>query len=207
MVDLIIDQVRDHKYQRRDLDGIEGLMVHRCGVDLRAGMVIGYDGVSICDAFTGKNPRWESVAKVTGHQNPYTFLIGGNVGPAAFDGKVWQALPLDEIGHHGLRFSRGHIGIGLIGDFRTRVASETQLGIATDLCADLCLMLGLISRRVVGHGEIRGAHKKKGPGQPGACPGDFLSMDSFRSSVREQMRAKLRQDAKWRLEQVGVQLP
>jgi hypothetical protein len=208
VVEVIIDRVRDHKDQRRTIDSIDGVMIHRVGVDLEAKLLIGYDAVSICDAFTGRDPKWEAVAKVTGSQNPYTFFVGGSVGPDEFDGKIWQALRIDEIGHHARKFSKRYIGIGMIGDFRVRPPSERQWLAACDLCADLCLFLGRVTSRVIGHGEMPGAHGgEKAPGMPAACPGDLLSMSAFRSAVRIEMRNKVRQDAYWRLEQVGVQLP
>jgi hypothetical protein len=208
MVGVIIDQAKDHREQIRDAKAIEGIMIHRVGVDLRQNLVIGYDALTICDAFLGRNERWAAVAKVTGRQNAYTFYVGGGLGPEQYDGHVWQALPLDEVGHHGLRFSHSHIGVALIGDFRVRPPTERQFLAAIDLCADLCLLIGLASRRIVGHGEVEHAHSgSKAPGKPGACPGDFLVMRAFRDAVHSQMLGKIRQDARWRLEQANVRLP
>ena len=208
MVDVIIDQVRDHKEQIRDAGAIEGIMIHRVGVDLRRNITIGYDALTICDAFLGRNDSWPKVAKATGRQNAYTFYVGGGLGPEHYDGYIWQTLPLDEVGHHGLRFSHSHIGIALIGDFRTRPATERQWHAAVDLCADLCLLIGSSSRRVVGHGEVEHAHNgSKAEGKPGACPGTFLVMKAFRNAVHGEMLSKIRQDARWRLEQSNVRLP
>lgn len=207
-VGVIIDQVKDAKEQIRDSKAIEGLMIHRVGVDLKTGAVIGYDAKTIADAFTGRNDRWAQVAKVTGRQNPYSFYVGGGLGPEHYDGYIWQTLPLDEIGHHGLRFSHSHLGIALIGDFRVRPPTERQWLAAVDLCADLCLLIGLASRRVVGHGEVEHAHRgNKAPGKPGACPGDFLAMKAFRAGIHSDMLGKLRYDARYRLERNGVRLP
>lgn len=208
MVDKIIELVRDHYEQERDIDVITGVMVHRVGVDLKTGVVIGHDALEIAEAFIGKNPRWKSVAKVTGNQNAYTFYVGGDLGPTNLDGHVWQALPIDEVGHHARRWSRYHIGIAMVGDFRVRPPSDKQWNAAVDLCSDLCLLFGVISKRVVGHGEVEGAHGGgKAPGKRGACPGDLWDMHAFREAVRQEMRRKTRQDASWRLEQVGVELP
>lgn len=207
MVDRIINQVRDDRAQERDLDAIKGIMLHRCGIDLRTGVVIGFEAVEIAEAFIGRNPRWHSVAKATGHQNAYTFYVGGGLGPSQYDGRVWQALPFDEVGHHGRRFSRSHIGIACIGDFRVKPPSDKQWAATIDLCADLCLLFGIISRRVVGHGEVPAAHNgSKAPGKPASCPGDLFGLDAFREAVRLDMRNKVRQDAIWRLEQTGVKL-
>lgn len=208
MVDKIIEQVKDGAEQERDLSKIASIMIHRVGVDLRTGVVLGFDALDIAEVFIGRDPRWASVAKSTGSQNAYTFYVGGDLGPKAYDGRVWQALPLDEIGHHGRRFSRYSIGIACIGDFRVKPPSERQWAAAVDIVSDLCFIFGLISRRVQGHGEVKGAHSgAKAPGRPAACPGDLWDMDAFRGSVRDDMRNKVRQDAIWRLEQVGVELP
>jgi hypothetical protein len=208
MVDRVIHLVDDGKPQHRDIDAVGGIMLHRVGVDLRTGVAIGYEAVEIAEAFIGRNPRWRSVSQVTGSQNAYTFYIGGDLGPGQYDGRVWQALPLDEIGHHGLRFSKSHIGIACVGDFRVKPPSEKQWNAAVDLCADLCLFFGVISRRIVGHGEVPGSHNgAKAPGKPAACPGDLWGMTAFRQSVRQDMRSKIHVDAAWRLEQVGTELP
>lgn len=204
MIEVITAQVKDHKYQRRDTEAIQGIMLHRCGVDLKANVVIGYDAVAICDAFTGLRPEWAAVAKVTGGQNPYTFLVGGDLGPAQYNGKIWQALPLDEIGHHARRFSSSFMGVALIGDMRVTAPSPRQWLAAVDLVADLCLMFNKATRRIFGHGEL--AHGSKGHGKSGACPGEHLDMDAFREAVRNQMRIKVRQDAYWRLEQGGAEM-
>lgn len=207
-VEVIIDRVRDHKRQTRSLDDLKGLMLHRCGVNAKTGVVIGYDAIEICDAFTGRDARWTSVAKATGHQNPYTFYIGGARGHDDLHGKVWQALELDEIGHHALTESKRYIGIALIGDFREDVPGALQWGVAVSLCSDLCLALGLTPNKVVGHGEIDAAHGgDKAPGQPAACPGDRLAMTAVRQSVKKMMRKRIRRDAVWRLQDTGYRLP
>lgn len=201
----IIEQVRDRKSQRRRLEDIDGIMIHRVGVDLKGKRLIGFDAVSICDAFTGRNPNWPDVARVTSYQNPYTFYIGGNLGPDDYDGKIWQALELEEIGHHALRLSKRYIGVALIGDFRVRASSDKQWTAAAELCSDLCLMFHFNEYRVVGHGELPDAHTgAKALGHPGACPGRFISMDAFRDSVRAEMNMKTQQAAYDRLAQLGL---
>jgi len=207
-VEVIIDRVRDHKAQPRSIDAINGLMLHRCGIDLKAGLFVGHDALEICDAFTGRDPRWPDVAQATGHQNHYTFFVGGDRGHADLHGQVWQALELGEIGHHARVYSASHIGIGLIGDFRVDTPGEKQWRAAVSLCADLCLMLGLPPRAVVGHGECREAHGgDKAPGEPAACPGGRLSMSAFRSAVTDTMAERVGRDARWRLEDAGHRLP
>lgn len=204
---VITEQVRDHSYQQRGVNALEGIMIHRAGVDAQTGVVLGYDGPSLCGVFTGRDSRWKQVATVTGRQNPYTFVIGGDRGPQAFDGTIWQCLPLDEIGHHARRFSARYLGVALVGDFRDRVPSARQYLAAVDLISDLCLLFGILSRRVVGHGEVPGAHSGgKSQQSPGACPGPLIDLDIFRKAVQTQIRNKMRQDAYWRLEQAGISL-
>jgi hypothetical protein len=208
VIDVVIDQVRDHRDQVRDLGAIEGIMMHRCGVNLKSGVVLGYDAQAICDAFLGRDPKWAEVSTATGRQNAYTFFVGGNLGPAQFDGRTWQTLDLDEVGHHGLRFSYTHLGVTAIGDFRVKPPSELQWQATIKLVTELCLLLGVPSRRVVGHGEVPHAHRGgKAPGEPGACPGDFRSMDAFRAQVRGRMLMLARNDARHRLEVLGARLP
>lgn len=208
MAENIIARVRDYKEQLRDVSAIKGIMLHRCGANLKAGLVIGHDAETICDAFTGQIPQWESVAQVTGYQNAYTFYVGGSLGPDDLDGKVWQTLPIDEVGYHGRRFSNSHIGIACIGDFRVKPPSARQWRAVLDLCADLCLMLGMPPSAVIGHGEAPRAHGgHKAPGQKEACPGDLFSCTTFRLELGLEMAAKVEQDARWRLEATGIQLP
>lgn len=205
MIENIIDQVYDGRFQARDAAVVTGIMVHRTGVDLRSGYVLGYDAVSICNAFTGKAPSWASVAKATGSQNPYTFIIGGDLDDALYNGKVWQALPLSEVGHHARRFSRPCVGIGCIGDFRTVPPSEAQRTALVDLCADLCSLFSLNPARVKGHGEVPGAHGgSKAPGKANACPGDLLDMDALRDEIKLVIEAKNIIAAQQRLSAEGL---
>ena len=206
--EVIIETVRDHRYQHRPMSSVKGIMLHRVGVDLVTGIVIGYEAVEICDAFCGRQPRWHRVAAVTGGQNPYTFYVGGDRGHLDLHGKLWQALELTEIGHHGRSASRSHIGIGLIGDFRVQPPGAKQWGAAVSLCADLCLTYDVPSKRVVGHGEVPSAHGgEKAPGRGAACPGHLLPMDVFRQQVAQVRLKRVRKDAFWRLEDHGFKLP
>ena len=150
----IIDEVDDGKHQERDWQKVQGLMLHRCGVNLVDDKVLGYDAVSVIEAFLGRRPVWEEVAKATGYQNAYTLLIGSDCGPSEYDGKVWQALPLDEIGHHARRFSRGYIGIGFIADPRRKVLSPKAWAAGIELCAKLSVGFAFNPYKTIkGHGE------------------------------------------------------
>jgi hypothetical protein len=184
----IIEEVRDHKDQERGLWQIKGLMLHRCGVDLRTGTVLGYDGLSVARAFTGKMPHLQEVAKATGFQNAYTFMVNAGVGPHYFNGSVWQALPLDEVGWHGRRFSRGWVGCAWIGDPRVQPISRHGWDAMVKLCAGLCQLQGLDPMtQIKGHGEVKDAHGgEKAPGRRASCPGLSISkLDEFRRDVRD----------------------
>jgi hypothetical protein len=195
----IIDQVDDGRHKERN-DDPWGIMVHRCGVDLQTGVVFGYHGKAVADAFLGRVPAWLDAARATGYQNAYTVLFGGDLGPAEFDGAAWQCLPLDEIGPHGRRFSPGFLGLGLIADPREKPISHRQRAALVDVCAVLCDGYGWDpTKRILGHGEVKGSHSgTKAPGRPAACPGDLLDMDALRFEIRAMMthhrRSRLAQE-------------
>lgn len=203
-IENIIDYADDGKHRQRDWKKIEGIMLHRCGVDLETEVVLGHDGRSVCDAFLGRVPKWIEAAKATGSQNAYTFFIGGDLGSSEYDGKIWQALPLNEVGYHGRRFSLPYVGVGLIFDGRYKSASDLQYDAAIDLVADLCVALGLDPYKCVkGHGEVKGAHGgSKAPGRPAACPGHkkYINLNILRDDVAVIMRDRARR----RLYEAGI---
>jgi len=183
---IIKELAKDSKCEKVDVEKYRGIILHRCGVDLKWGHELGFDAESIIHAFTSKETKFPGAAKATGYQMPYHFLIGGSFGPDEFDGKIWQTLPLEELGPHARGASGNYIGIGLIGDFRERNGTSLkQWHAAIDLCA---LILGGIERRtcdVQGHGEHRETHDgSKAPGEPNACPGDYWDMGGFRSDLK-----------------------
>lgn len=210
-IESIIDQVYDGRPDERSVDELVGVMVHRVGIDHQTGVVLGYDARPICDAFLGRVPKWAEVAKATGSQNAYTLLIGGDCGPLELDGKIWQALPLDEKGHHARRFSAPYLGVACIGDFRRHIGStpsRRQRSSLVSVVSDLCLALGFGAADVVGHGEIRGAHGgEKAPGKPAACPGDLLDMGELRSVVADEMAVSVQAAAAARLSGAGLVFP
>lgn len=179
----IRDKLDDRRSRMRNR--VEGIMVHRCGVNLRDKITIGYDGLTIGKAFIGKSPQWEEVAKATGHENAYTCYIGGNLGPPEFDGVIWQALALDDIGAHARRFSARFIGLGLIADPRVQPVSESQRWSLIELMAMICPAFDLDPyRHIRGHGEVKDSHDgSKAPGKINACPGDTLNMNLVRDDV------------------------
>jgi len=186
----ITDYADDDEHRVRDFEKLAGIMIHRCGVDLQTGVVLGYDAPSVVDAFLGRVDKWKAVAKATGGENAYSVYIGGDLGPEEFDGKIWQALPLDEVGYHGRRFSVPYLGIGLICDAREKAPSVKQYQAATLLCSELCSAWRWDPyKQIKGHGEVPKAHNgSKAPGKPAACPGDLLNMYSFRNDVEILMK-------------------
>ena len=181
----IIEEAYDGKRQPRR-DEIAGFMVHRCGLDLQTGVILGLDGLSISNIFTGKDPHYPSVATVTGNQNPYTLYLGGH---SEFDGKVWQALPLNEIGHHARRWSSPFIGIACIGDFREIEPTTLQMLTLIDLLAGLCSAYAFDPYKAIrGHGEVQGGNKA--PNEPGACPGKLLDMNHVRFETEQVMKER-----------------
>jgi hypothetical protein len=199
-----IDQCLDHKRQAFDVGAIEGFMVHRCGIDLNTGVVLGHSGPEVSDAFTGNDLKWAEVARVTGYQNAYGILIGGDLGPAEYDGRIWQILPLDEVGWHARRFSKMYLGIGLIADPRRKAPSAAQASALKALLAMLCPAFGkdpLVA--IKGHGEVPGSHDgTKAPGGSAACPGDLLDMGALRVAVALEIESQARR----RLSETGLVL-
>jgi hypothetical protein len=211
IIESIIDDVRDHDQDDRPADKLVGIMIHRVGLDYQTGVVLGYDARSICDAFLGRVPKWAEVARATGSENAYTLLIGGDAGPLEFDGRIWQALALDEKGQHARRFSAPYLGVACIGDFRARIGrppSRRQHSSLVSVVSDLCLALGFGPSAVVGHGEVRGSHDgSKAPGKPAACPGDLLDMRELRKLIAGEMPFVSRAAARARLSGAGLVFP
>ena len=184
-----IAELDDARHLYRDATELGGFAVHRCGVNLVDGIVLGYDAIRVVEAFIGRRPEWIEVAKATGDQNAYTLLIGGDLGPPQYDGVIWQALPVDDVGMHARRFSAPYLGIGLIADPRKKAISVKQR-------ASLVWLLGALARActrdpyrsIRGHGEIDGAHDgTKAVGRHNACPGDLLAMNELRDDVAQAM--------------------
>jgi hypothetical protein len=188
----VIDRVSDNRVSHRSWDKLKTIYLHRCGVDQKSGVVLGYDAPSVCDHFTGRDKTYPEVAAATGGEIAYSLMIGGDAGPPEFDGLIWQCLPLNEIGYHARRFSKEGLGIGLIFDGRVSPPSQKMYASLVDLLGLLCLGLGLNPYKSIrGHGEEPGAHGgSKAPGQPHACPGDLLVPNHVRDDTATIMREK-----------------
>lgn len=193
----VIKRVYDDSKRERNWEKLHGAMIHRVGVDDQTGIVLGYDAISISDHFTGKDGQYPSVAKATGGELAYSIMIGGDRGPPRFDGKIWQTLPLDEVGYHGRRFSVPYLGIGCIGDFREGVGQPMSPKQYNSLVDSLVLVCNAFSwdpyRDLKGHGEVPKAHDgSKAPGRPAACPGDLLNLNFLRDDVATLIRDNAR---------------
>lgn len=163
----VIEQCADGKVAVKDLEGIDTVAIHRIGKSL------GEDAITICRRFID-DPE---VAKFTGGEVPYTFIIGET-------GTLWQCLPVSEIGAHARRWNAQALGVGCIGDFRRHDMPPAQLQQLVKLCAALqyAFPKGLV---IKGHDELPGgsSNPKK------RCPGDRLKMDEVRLMVRVSTEA------------------
>lgn len=191
----IIDYADDGKHRERDFEKLKGIAIHRCGVDLRTGVTLGYSAPDVLDAFLGRREEFSAVAKATGSENAYSIYIGGKLGEPEFDGQIWQALPLSEVGYHARRFSAPYLGIGMIGDFRVQPSSTRQYNSLIWLLTEICRAFTFDPYKCVsGHGELKNAHDgSKAPGKPNACPGDLLVMNHVRDDTAVEMREAARQ--------------
>ena len=204
----VAKDVDDGKHRQRDSTAINRIAVHRCGVDLIWNQLIGYDAISICDAFAGRDPKWrDTVAKATGNEIPYSFMIGGNLGPEEFDGLIWQTLPVFEVGAHARRWNTTAIGVAVIADPRVRPCSEAQRRALIHLLADLCQAFTISPPFADDDGVWYLAAHDELPSAADAgkhCPGKYLPMNEIRRSVAAEIAKRNRTDALNRLIAAGM---
>jgi hypothetical protein len=186
----VTKDVADGSHRRRDAHAIKRIAVHRCGVDLVWSNLIGYDAITICDAFADRDPHWvDTVAKATRCEIPYTLMLGGNLGPDEYDGVIWQTLPMLEIGAHARRWNHVAIGVAVIADPRVRPLSDKQHANLVELLSDLTQAFKIDplaidddgSPFLAGHTELPGASKDPNK----QCPGKYLPMANLRQQVAE----------------------
>lgn len=178
----IIAQVNDDVPGLRDITKLQKVAVHRCGKDLKNDIDLGDTAADICAHFTGLNERYPEVAKATGGEVPYTFMIGGGLGAPEFDGTIWQCLPLSETARHAKRWNQTAIGVAVIADPRVRPCTPNQMNSLIDLLS----LLSLCIRQkpadcVVGHTELPGSSNDPNK----ECPGPLLPMDMLRKDVAD----------------------
>ena len=176
MIDVrnVIAECDDGKPAERDLAVINTLAYHRVGIDKKYNLLLGLDAVTICQRFI-HDPE---VAKYTGAEVAYTFLIGGADGLPEHDGVIWQCLPVADIGRHAGRWNIPAIGVGCIGDFRVDPPSKKQRASAIRLGSFLEECFGKLDIR--GHDELAG-----GSSDPNKkCPGAYFNMSTLRTEIR-----------------------
>lgn len=171
----IIEEVRDRRQRERDVSRIKKIILHRVGKNIPLGLSLGDTGPEIARRFL-YDPK---VAKFTGWENPYTFYIGARVG------RIWQALPVDEVGNHARRWNRAGLGAALIGDFRHEEPSRAVWGAAIVLCNYLVRCLGLTPEDVEPHtgGSLTGTSASASK----ECPGGKWDMDRFRRELARDL--------------------
>lgn len=175
----VISECDDGKPRERDLSAITTLAIHRVGIDKLQNLVLGLDAVAICQRFIS-DPE---VAKYTGAEVPYTFIIGGEHGD--YDGLIWQCLPISDVGAHARRWSTPAVGIACVGDFRVDPPSEAQRDSLVALCSVLEDCFGDLEIR--GHDELKG-----GSSDPNKkCPGDKLHMGALRRDIKHHELVEL----------------
>ena len=157
----VIKQCDDGKHRELDLSKISTLAVHRIGKSL------GEDAITICRRFID-DPK---VAKYTGAEVPYTFIIGEA-------GTIWQCLPVSDYGAHARRWNVHALGVACIGDFRVHNMPAVQYS----QLLRLCVVLNFGFKKgldIKGHDELPG-----GSSDPNKrCPGARLDMQSLRWHV------------------------
>ncbi len=181
-IDLIYDIVPDlDSYDTREHDEIEGIMIHRVGIDRLTGVDFGPTAEDICRAFT-EGPA----ARYTGYKVPYSFIIQK-------DARIAQALPIGKVGPHARKLSRSFVSVAYIGDFRA--LPDDQGVISADeptegqFCAGVFLLrtlLGVYAKplsTIVGHTDpamvARGSTKDRNK----KCPGKGLDLYKLKSAV------------------------
>lgn len=176
----VIEQCADNRESPRPVEDIQGFAVHRIGFeDWTIDRLEQASPVNIARRFID-DPE---VAKYTGGELPYTFLIDGA-------GIWWQCLRLTDVGRHARRWNAPMVGVGVIGDFRRQPPQPMQRAALVDGLAEMLPALGidplgqawlgaLTAPRLAGHDELPGGSADTGK----RCPGQHLSMRDLRRDV------------------------
>lgn len=175
----VIAKVDDGKPATRDMSLLDTIAVHRCGKDLKFNVDSGSTAEEVCAHFTGKDNKFPEMAKATGGEVPYSFMIGGNLGAPEADGVIWQCLPLSDIGRHAARWNVRAVGVAVIADPRVRPCSDAQYASLVDLLTLLCLAIKQGPSCIKGHMELPGASSDPTK----VCPGPLLPLDVLRADV------------------------
>lgn len=152
------------KHGKRDLGGLKGLLVHRCGwVNPEEWTSRGYtmDLAGIA-RFYAENPV--AAAAVGKGRFPYDFTIN-------FLGEIEQAHPLSYFGKHARDFSDEYLSVGVLGDFNYLPPTNQAIRSSSELFAGLLRHKPRLD--ILGHTDKKGATKDEGK----VCPGKFYPMD------------------------------
>jgi N-acetyl-anhydromuramyl-L-alanine amidase AmpD len=104
------------------------------------------------------------------------------------EGNVTQTVPLRCVTPHAKAHNPRSIGVGAIGDFRSRAPSEKQRAAVIATCAALVSKFKLKVDAIAGHDELQG-----GSADPSKiCPGQGLAPATLRAEVAALLS---RQDA------------
>lgn len=151
-----------HRYRLRHRRDIQGIAIHRFGLELA-------DSACGILAFYRANPEW------TGGQMPYTLVFHQ-------DGRIEQALKLSEVGPHARRWSAPMIGCAFLGDFRKHPPTRAQWTAAVDVFANISAWLGLVN--IKRHDQLPG-----GSSDPNKkCPGEFFNVEDLALEVSESTK-------------------
>lgn len=148
---------------------VEGVVIHRLELPKATGGADA-DAVQVARFFSDRSLH-------TGGEMPYHFLVRP-------DGKIEQALDLDDAGQHARAWNARAYGVACMGDFRKVGATRGQWNAAKALTVDLLLYLGPRAW-VKGHDELPG-----GSGDPSKeCPGKLWHMEWFRDECMAEVDA------------------
>ena len=160
------------QYERRGLEEIVGIVVHRIEVSQEDP---GYqDSVTDTIRFFREH---EIGVRATGGAMPYPILV-------LKTGEVVQTLPLNRVTPHAKAHNPTTIGVACIGDFRDSSPSEEQYQGLVLTCASLLNQLSLGVEVLVAHDELTG-----GSSDPDKeCPGRGLCMDALRREIKVALK-------------------
>lgn len=162
-----IQECSDGRERLMDLERRVISVVHRTET--------GHDAVEIAREYIHN----EAAGRFTGHQMPYTFVIGR-------DGTIEQALKLSDYGPHAKAWNSKGVGIGCVGDFRNHRMPSAQYSSLVKLLAALSSWMNG-PQSVYGHDELRDsmADARK------ECPGGYMNMNELRDDVKLELTGKL----------------
>lgn len=135
---------------------------------------------------------------------------GGELAYAALfapDGRIWQVLPLYELGAHARKWNPVAAGLAVMGDPRSKPLTRPQYNALVDFCAEALPAIGRMPQEQVhyrgftvhalsGHDELPDSSND----ETKECPGRYLPM----AQLREDVAAAIAAGAQQRLIAAGV---